>query len=90
MRGGYRPGAGRKPGAVAKAKLDLAAKAKRYADAALKTLAEIAAKGESEAARVSAAIAILDRAYGKPPQSMEVTGADGGAIVISWKPPQAE
>jgi hypothetical protein len=34
---------------------------------------------ESDAARVSAANAILDRAYGKPSQSM--TGEGGGAIV---------
>lgn len=91
MRGGKRAGAGRKPGSViTKAKRDLATAAKKYAPAALKTLAEIAAKGESESARVQAAVAILDRAYGKPPQALEHTGGDGGPIMIGWKPAQAE
>jgi hypothetical protein len=66
--GGARPGAGRKPGKVGQAKRDLAAMARTHAEAALKTLADIALQGESEAARVSAANAILDRGYGKPTQ----------------------
>jgi hypothetical protein len=41
---------------------------------AIAALADIAAHGTSEAARVSAACAILDRAYGKPMQaSVEVS-----------------
>lgn len=78
--GGKRPGAGRKPGAVSKAKRQLSEMAKGFAPAALKTLEEIAASGASDAARVSAAIAILDRAYGRPPQNLEVSGPDGGPI----------
>lgn len=75
--GGKRRGAGRKPGAITKAKLDLAAKAKTHADTALKALVEIAKRGESETARVSAANAILDRGYGKPTQSLQHSGAIG-------------
>lgn len=66
--GGARPGAGRKKGKVGKAKMELAAMAKEYAEEAIRTLVEIATSGESEAARVSAANAILDRGYGKPTQ----------------------
>lgn len=73
QRGGRRPGAGRKKGAVSAAKLQLAVMAKDHAEDALKTLADIARDGTSEAARVSAAMAILDRAYGKPPQSLDHT-----------------
>ena len=77
-RGGARPGAGRKKGAVSAAKRALAEMAKDHADAALNTLVAICKdSAQPAAARVSAATAILDRGYGKPPQSMEVTGADG-------------
>lgn len=79
--GGARPGAGRKPGKVGKAKRDLAEMAKGHAEAALKTLADIHAdKDAPPAARVSAATAILDRAYGKPPQSMALSNPDGTAF----------
>lgn len=77
QRGGKRPGAGRKKGKVSQAKRAIAEMAKVHAEAALETLADIASKGESEAARVSAANAILDRAYGKPPQAVQHTGKDG-------------
>lgn len=68
--GGKRAGAGRKPGAVSKAKRALAEKAKDHADAALRTLAEIMNNSEESGnVRVNAANAILDRAYGKPFQA---------------------
>lgn len=77
QRGGKRPGAGRKPGKVGAAKRALSEMAKDHAEAALKALADIVLGGESEAARVSAATAILDRAYGKPPQSLDLSSKDG-------------
>jgi hypothetical protein len=45
--------------------------AKEHAETALLTLVEIADGEAPASARVSAAIAILDRAYGKPPQALE-------------------
>ena len=78
--GGKRAGAGRKTGAVTKAKRDLADLAKDQAEAALQVLVDIALKGESEAARVSAANAILDRGYGKASQSIEHSGKGGKPI----------
>lgn len=81
--GGKRDGAGRKPGAVSAAKRELAAMAGTHAQTALQALAEIAAHGESEAARVSASVAILDRAFGKPRQAVEVTGGEGGPVAIT-------
>ena len=80
-RGGARPGAGRKPGKVSAAKRELSEMAKEHAEMALRTLAQIAQSGEGEAARVSAATAILDRAYGKPPQSLEHSGKDGAPLM---------
>lgn len=50
--------------------------AKDHAAQALKTLADIAKSGQSEAARVSAAVAILDRAYGKPMPAPEPINDD--------------
>lgn len=48
---------------------------------ALKTLVDVMGSTDSPpAARVSAACAILDRGYGKPTQSTELTGKDGGPI----------
>lgn len=55
--------------------------AQEYAPAALDCLATIVKSGGSESARVSAAVALLDRAYGKPAQA--VTGEDGGPIELS-------
>lgn len=80
--GGSRPGAGRKKGEVSQAKRQLADMAKDHAEQALQVLVNIALSGESEAARVSAANAILDRGYGKPMQGVDHTSSDG-----SMKPP---
>lgn len=81
--GGKRPGAGRKPGKVGKAKRALAEMARDHADAALQTLAEIHADPDApHASRVSAATAILDRAFGRPHQAVEHTGKDGVALTL--------
>ena len=88
-RGGKREGAGRKKGskgrkprsspiiiANAQEKRELREAAREYTERALKTLAAICSEGHSEAARVSAACALLDRGYGKPTQQVE-TGSPG-------------
>lgn len=81
QRGGKREGAGRPKGARDKltreAGATLSEMARAHTDAALETLAHIAISGESEAARVSAANALLDRGYGKPSQSLDVSNPDG-------------
>lgn len=80
--GGARPGAGRKPGKVGAAKRALAEMAKEHAEAALRTLVDIARNAKAPAAaRVSAATAILDRGYGKPAQSMMLSNPDGSNIM---------
>jgi hypothetical protein len=75
-RGGIRPGAGRKKGKVGEAKRELAEMAKEHAEVALLTLVEIATGDCAASARVSAATAILDRAYGKPSQALEHSSPD--------------
>ena len=54
--------------------------AKEHSDLALSVLVDVARNGLLEAARVSAANALLDRAYGRPIQGMEMTGKDGAAL----------
>ena len=61
----------------------LAELAKQYTDDALETLRSIAAEGESESARVSAANALLDRGYGRPSQAIQHSGADDGPIIFN-------
>lgn len=69
-RGGARPGAGRPAGSentdTAAARRALSELACGHVEVALRALADIAASGQSEAARVSAACAILDRCFGRP------------------------
>lgn len=77
-RGGARPGAGRPKGVPNKATREIREIAQEYTDKAIRALADIVENGESEAARVSAANALLDRGYGKPAQSLG--DADGNAI----------
>jgi hypothetical protein len=55
------------PGGRPKAAHSIQELARQHAPEAIKTLADIAKNG-TPGARVSAAIALLDRAYGKPPQ----------------------
>lgn len=78
QRGGKRVGAGRPKGAkdrlTREAGATISEMARAYTDDALAALVKIARSGESEAARVSAANALLDRAYGKAAQPVEHTG----------------
>lgn len=51
--------------------------ARAYTEAAINSLGGIATNGESESARVAAAVALLDRGWNKPASSVEHTGKDG-------------
>jgi len=87
--GGNRPGAGRPAGSqnadTAAARSALATSIGGHIGTAIEALAYIAAHGTSEAARVSAACAILDRAYGKPMQvSAEVVAANPTQAFDGW------
>jgi len=72
-RGGSRPGAGRPAGSenadTAAARAALSALLEGQVAVAIAALADIAQNGTSEAARVSAACAILDRTHGRPRSS---------------------
>jgi hypothetical protein len=63
---------GKPPGTKNRTTIELQQAAQEYNEAALKTLAHICAHGESEQARITAAIALLDRGYGRPAQAVRL------------------
>ncbi len=63
---------GRKPGSLNKITADVKQAAQAYTSEAVEALASIMRASESDAARVAAANAILDRGHGRPKQSVEV------------------
>ncbi|MFL2501374.1 MAG: hypothetical protein ACJ0Q1_00475 [Luminiphilus sp.] len=93
-RGGYRSGAGRPTGSLNKTTSEqsqrLSELAKHYTHDALLTLVDVAKNGRSDAARVSAANALLDRGYGKPGVNEEIEHVDLPPMVIQIKPPDAD
>lgn len=80
--GGKRPGAGRPKGRKDAKTLEIEAAAKLYAGDALKALWHVCMHGKNESARVSAAVSLLDRGYGRPRQALEHTGLNGGPLEI--------
>lgn len=60
----------------------LAELARSYTKDALLALVEIFQDKAAGAARVTAAIAVLDRGYGKPAQSHELTGPNQGPVMM--------
>ena len=56
------------PDPAKKLPINIESLARSYTETAIQTLGGIASNGESEAARVSASIALLDRGWGKPKQ----------------------
>jgi len=69
-RGGRRTGAGRKPGVPNKATAEIKEIARKHGADAIKRLAHLMTKAESEQAQVAACKELLDRAYGKPAQAI--------------------
>ena len=63
------------------------APAKTYTEEALDTLVDVARNGRTDAARVSAANALLDRAYGKPAVKEERETVDLPPVVIQLTGP---
>ena len=93
-RGGFRKGAGRPAGSTNKSSPEqsqrLSEIAKTYTEEALQTLVDIARNGRTDAARVSAANALLDRAYGKPAAREEKSIVDPPPMVIELTSPRCQ
>jgi len=60
---------------MARAPIEIRSLARSHTKMAIKILAGIAKDGTNDAARVSAAVALLDRGWGRPPQAH--TGEQG-------------
>ena len=67
---------------MAKAPIEIKSLARSHTDTAIKTLVGVMNQSEAPpAARVHAAQALLDRGWGKPAQSVEHSGPDGGPVL---------
>ena len=90
-RGGYRSGAGRPTDSfnksTSKQSQRLSQLAKDYTPDALLTLVDVAKNGRSNAARVSAANALLDLGYGNPAVKEGIEAIDLPPVVIQTMAP---
>jgi hypothetical protein len=68
-RGQFTPGVSGNPSGRPKADHTIQELARAHTPEALSALVEIAKNGRSESARVAAAVAILDRGWGRPPMT---------------------
>lgn len=71
------------PGGRPKIPEDIKEAARAASAQAIKVLVDIMSNEEAnQGERIKAAIAILNRAWGTPAQSVEITGRDGGALSV--------
>lgn len=86
MAKGAKPGerrGGRTKGVPNKATADIKEIARQYTSQAIEQIVALMSNAASEQVRFAAAKELIDRGYGKSPQSMEHTGPDGGPIKTS-------
>jgi len=55
--------------------------ARKYTEIAIQALAEIVQSADKDSARVAAAEALLNRAWGRPEQAIELGGKDGEKLI---------
>lgn len=67
------PGRSGNPSGQSKALAEVRALARRHTHAAVATLVEVMKQGVPDAARLAAAIALLDRGWGRPPQAATIS-----------------
>ncbi len=73
---------GRRKGTPNKVTAEIRDAAQQYTVEALEGLAQIARNSDSDAAKVAAWKAILDRGHGRPAQEVVLGGPEGGAIEV--------
>jgi hypothetical protein len=67
---------------MARAPTDIRSLARSHTEIAIKVLAGIAKDGTNEGARVAAAVALLDRGWGKPPLAHTGENGQGNIRVV--------
>ena len=77
---GFKPGVSGNPAGRPKTPEELRVAFQAAAPKALEVLLEVMANGKSEQTRVKAAEVVLDRAYGKATQAVDVRVTDVGAM----------
>jgi hypothetical protein len=67
---------------MARAPIDIRSLARSHTEIAIKVLAGVAKDGTNESARVAAAVALLDRGWGKPAQAHTGENGEGNIRVV--------
>jgi hypothetical protein len=67
---------------MARALTDIRSLARSHTNTAIRTLVGIAQEGTNESARVAAAVALLDRGWGRPAQAVTVDGEASIKVII--------
>lgn len=76
----FQPGQSGNPGGRPKLIREAKELAKKHSPEAIQRLVQIMRQTKDTKAALAAAMAILDRGYGRPAASVEMTGKDGGPI----------
>lgn len=80
--GRFKPGQSGNPSGRPKANHKVTELARRYTEEAVATLATLMVdEGVSARARIAAANSLLDRAWGRPPQSIELDAGDAPSLL---------
>jgi hypothetical protein len=85
-RGWFEPGKSGNPRGRSKADFDLAEQARTHAAEAIATLVDVMRTSEKGTERIQAALALLDRGFGRPPASLDVgviPGSTTPTIVVN-------
>ena len=81
---GFLPGKSGNPSGRPRRDKEVAAIAREHTAEAIRTLLHVMTKPKaSDSARVSAAQILLDRGWGRAPQSVELSGPGGGPIAVA-------
>jgi hypothetical protein len=86
-RGGSREGAGRPAGAPNKIARPVKALAASYGPASIARLVQLRDGAASEQVRFAAARELLDRAYGRPRQEIDLNGGQSLTIIVQRERP---